>query len=353
MADPPARSSAPTIYDVARAAGVAPSTVSRALARPGRVNADTAARIRKVAEDLGYRANPIASALVTQRTRIVAVMVSDIANPFYSELIRGAESAATEAGYVIVLADAQESGAFEREALERILPAAEGIVIGSSRMPDSALRMIAKQRPMVVLNRQMPDIPSVVTDNARGASMALEHLAEQGHREVTYVAGPDASWTEGARWRSLRDNAVRLGMASHRIGPYAPTFEGGVEAGRAFLECPTSAVVAYNDLLAIGVMAALRGARVDVPRAVSVIGFDDIFPARLVTPPLTTVAAPIRHMGATGVRNLLAVLNGAQHRNPEAFVLPVRLIVRASTAQRSRKRVSPALGTTRVSGSAS
>ena len=353
MVDGQRRNSAPTIYDVARAAGVAPSTVSRALARPGRVKADTAARIRKVAEELGYRVNPIASALVTQRTKIVAVMVSDIANPFYSELIRGAESAATEAGYVIVLADARESGTFERQALERIIPAAEGIVIGSSRMPDSALRMIAKQRPMVVLNREMPDIPSVVSDNPRGACLALEHLAELGHRDVTYVAGPDASWTEGVRWRSLCDHAGRLGMTSHRLGPYPPTFEGGLAAGREFLSCPTSAIVAYNDLMAIGVIAALRAAEVTVPDDVSVVGFDDIMPARLATPALTTVAAPIRHMGATGVRNLLAVLNGARHRNPEAFVLPVRLIVRASTAQRSRKRISPALGTTKVSGSAS
>ena len=353
MADTPARTSAPTIYDVARVAGVAPSTVSRALARPGRVNADTAARIRKVAEELGYRVNPIASALVTQRTRIVAVMVSDIANPFYSELIRGAEAAASEAGYVIVLADARESGMFEREALERVIPAAEGILIGSSRMPDSALRMIAKQRPMVVLNREMPDIPSVITDNQRGMTMALQHLADLGHQQVTYVAGPESSWTDGARWRALHDRACEIGISCQRLGPYTPTFEGGMAAGQLFLQQPTSAVIAYNDLLAIGVVHSLRRAGLQSPRDVSVIGFDDILPARLVTPALTTVAAPLRHMGETGVRNLLAVLGGAQHRNPRAFVLPVRLLVRGSTGQRSRKRISPALGTTKVSGSAS
>ncbi len=134
-----------TIYDVARAAGVAPSTVSRAFARPGRVNADTAARIRQVAAELGYRANPLAQALSTSRTKMIALMISDVTNPFYSELIRGAQLAASEAGYTVLLADARESDVVERLSLERLLPAVEGIVIGSSRMSDSGLRVIAKQ----------------------------------------------------------------------------------------------------------------------------------------------------------------------------------------------------------------
>ena len=353
MTDECPRGDGPTIYDVARAAGVAASTVSRALARPGRVSAATAAKVRAVAQELGYRTEAIAGAQVPDRTRILGLLVSDLANPFYVEIIRGAERAADSFGYTILVADARESGTLEREALERAIPVAEGIVIGSSRMPDSALRMIAKQRPMVVLNREMPDIPSVITDNQRGMTMALQHLADLGHQKVTYVAGPESSWTDGARWRALHDRACEIGMSCQRLGPYTPTFEGGMAAGQLFLQQPTSAVIAYNDLLAIGVVHSLRRAGLQSPRDVSVIGFDDILPARLVTPALTTVAAPLRHMGETGVRNLLAVLGGAQHRNPRAFVLPVRLLVRGSTGQRSRKRISPALGTTSVSGSAS
>lgn len=165
MAEEGRGAAAPTIYDVARVAGVAPSTVSRALARPGRVSASTAALIRQVAQELGYRIHPIAGALAPLRTRIIALLVSDVTNPFYGEIIRGAESAASEAGYVVLLGDSRESGVFEREALERVVPAAEGIIVGSSRMPDSALRMIAKQRPTVLLNREMSDMCSVVRDN--------------------------------------------------------------------------------------------------------------------------------------------------------------------------------------------
>jgi LacI family transcriptional regulator len=347
------RTPAPTIYDVAKVAGVAPSTVSRAFARPGRVNADTAARIRAVAEQLGYRANPIARALSTSKTRMIGLMVSDVANPFYAELIRGAQMAASEEDYVVVLADAQESGALEREALERLLPVVEGIVIGSSRMSELALRSIAKQVPLIVLNHALGDIPSVVTDNRAGARAAVAHLRDLGHTSITYVAGPEASWTDGARWRALHDTARELGLQTRRVGPVVPTFEGGLGIGDEVLADGATAVVGYNDLVAIGIMAAARRARMRLPQDLSVIGFDDILTARLTTPPLTTVAAPIRFMGATAVRNLLAVLHGAKPRAGQAYVLPVKLVVRGSTAQRNRNRTSPALGTTSVSGSAS
>ncbi len=342
-----------TIYDVAAAAGVAPSTVSRTFARPGRVNAETAARIRQVAEQLGYRANPIGQALSASQTRLVGLMVSDVANPFYSQLIRGAQLAATEAGYEILLADCRESGVRERLALERLVPVVEGFVIGSSRMPDSALRTIAKQRPMVVLNRELRDVPSVITDNVGGMRAAVDLLRELGHESVVYVAGPEASWADGVRFRTLRDHGTASGIHSQRVGPFQPTFEGGLAAGRVMLENPPTAVIAYNDLMAIGVMHCFIRAGVKVPEQVSIIGFDNILTSQLVLPTLTTVAAPTRQMGITAVNNVVAIIKGARHGGGEALVVPTQLKVRGSTAQRRRKRVSPALGTTRVSGSAS
>src|SRR4051794_13412300 len=207
--DSPAPSDrAVTIYDVARAAGVAASTVSRAFSRPGRVNAATAERIRRVADELGYRANPLARALSPARSHMIAVVVSDLANPFYSEIIRGAQAAAAAAGYTILLADAQESDRVERAALERTLPVVDGIVLGGSRMSDSAIRMIAKQKPVVVLNRAVVDVPSVVPDNTGGIRRVVEHLSRLGHDALTYVAGPAASWADGMRWRSLQDSAA-------------------------------------------------------------------------------------------------------------------------------------------------
>lgn len=343
----------PTIYDVARAAGVAPSTVSRAFSRPGRVNAETAERIRVVAEELGYRANPLARALSTHRTQMVALVVSDITNPFYFEIIRGAEHAASAAGYTMVLSDTQESDRLERLALERAMPTVEGFVLASSRLSDTAIRMIAKQKPMVVLNRPVGGVPSVVPDIARGTRRAMEHLGELGHDTIAYVAGPEASWADSMRWRSALEASHELELRVRRLGPHLPTVAAGVEAARELAKAPTTAVLAYNDQLAMGLIRGLTSMGARVPRDVSVVGFDNILAADLVTPGLTTVGAPLRSMGGTAVQNLLAYIGGASHGSNTPVVLPTRLVVRESTAQRSRKRTSPAWGTTKVSGSAS
>lgn len=325
-----------TIYDVARLAGVAPSTVSRAFARPGRVNAETADRIRTAAAELGYRVNPLARALSTSKTHMLALMISDVTNPFYADLIRGAQIAASEVDYTVVLADARESHVLEREGLERVLPVVEGIVIGSSRMSDSTLQMVAKQKPMIVLNRHLVGIPSVVTDNPRGMRRAVEHLGQLGHESVTYVAGPEASWADGMRWRAMREAGLELHLHTRRAGPVAPTVEGGRTAALSMLDHLPTAVVAYNDLVAIGLMQAFAGAGVRVPQDVSVIGFDNIMAAELVSPGLTTVASPGRTMGTTAVKNVLAMIRGALPRSDEAFVLPTRLVVRGSTGRPRR-----------------
>ena len=314
---------------------MAPSTVSRTFARPGRVNAETAARVRKVAEELGYRANPISQGHAVTASKMLAVVVSDIANPFYSTLVRGTQVAAAEAGYEIVLVDARESGNRERSALTRLLPMVEGVVIGGSRMPDAALRTIAKQKPTVVLNRELRDIPSVIPDNAGGMRAAIDLLRGFGHDQVVYVAGPEASWQDGMRSRAIRDFAAAAGMQATRIGPFLPTVEGGLLAARQLLNKLPSAVIVFNDLMAIGVMRGLLDSGVRIPADISVLGCDDILTAQLVTPSLTTVAMPIRQIGITGVNNLAAIINGAKPSGGEALVLPVKLKVRRSTGPRA------------------
>ena len=140
---------------------------------------------------------------------------------------------------------------------------------------------------------------------------AVEHLAELGHQRITYVAGPEASWADGMRWRSLREAATELRLQARRIGPYPPTVAGGgARAATELTRHPSSAVIAYNDLPAIGLIRTLIDLGVQVPADVSVIGFDNIFAAELVTPPLTTVVAPLRAMGVTAVQNLLAIVRG-------------------------------------------
>jgi LacI family transcriptional regulator len=351
----------PTIYDVAREAGVAASTVSRAYARPGRVNAETARAIFAAAERIGYRTGPITGTLGRQ-TGAVALMVSDITNPFYGEIIKGAEEAVRKAGYALLLSDTSETGPVEREVVERTLDLVEGIVLASSRMSDSAIRMIAKQKPLVLLNRQISETSCIVGDNSRGIRCAVEHLGMLGHDTITYLAGPEASWAEGMRWRALREAAHELELRVRRIDPRGdPTMRTGHAAARRIADDGATAVLAYNDSLAIGVIKGLKQLGVHVPGDVSVVGFDNVLLADVVDPALTTVAAPMRKAGSLGVGNVLALAAGAKSRG-ETLVLPVNLVVRESTGpprarprldQRSRNSISPARGTTSVSGSAS
>ena len=341
----------PTIYDVARECGVAPSTVSRAFSRPGRVNAETAERIRAAAERLGYRRNPLVRAVPGSKTSMIALVVSDVTNPVYFPLIRGAEAAAAEAGYTMMLADAQESRRAERAAIERVLSTVEGLLLAGSRMSDSAIRTLAQQVPMVVANRAVAGVSSVVTDNARGIRRALEHLGGLGHTTVTYVAGPEASWADGTRWRAAMEAGLELTLHVRRLGPYPPTVRGGLTAAGELRAAPPTAVLCYNDLIAIGVLRGLAQAGVRVPADISVVGFDNIFGSDFCTPALTTVASPLLAMGTTAVQQLIAQARGAAARTGDPATLPARLMVRDSTGQCSRNSTSPACGTTSVPGS--
>lgn len=323
-----------TIYDVAREAGVAASTVSRALARPGRVNAATAQRVRDAAERLGYRLDAGLRAPAPLRgTRLLGVVVADITNPLFAQVVRGAEQAAAELGYTLLISDAQESEERERAALDRLLGSVEGILLTSPRMSETGIRAVAKQRPTVVLNRIVRGLPSVLTDSARGTRRAAEHLGSLGHERITYLAGPVASWADGARWRSLREAALELELRARRVGPVSPTVAGGEQAARLWAQRPTSAVLAYNDLVAVGFVRGVRAMGLRVPGNVSVVGFDNTDLAALVHPALTTVASPRQALGATAVRNLIAVINGAVPM-AEPLLLPVRLVVRDTTARR-------------------
>jgi LacI family transcriptional regulator len=326
----------PTIYDVAHEAGVAASTVSRAYSRPGRVHSDTARRVFVAAEKLGYRSARLDTRGTGgprgRRTHAIGLVIADVTNPFYGDIIRGAYEAAREAGYQLALSHTNESPEVERQTIESELTHVDGLVIASSRMTDAALRTVARQTAVVLLNRAIPEASCVLNDHERGIRRAAEHLGSFGHDQILYVAGPAASWSDGVRWRALREAAAELGLAVRRVGPNEPTILAGLSAARRVAEIDATAVLAYNDALAVGVMKGLRKLGVGVPGDVSVIGFDDIILGELVEPALTTVAAPLFRMGFMGVQNCIAVALGAHPSGPP-LVLPVRLVRRQSTDQ--------------------
>lgn len=336
VAGRPART---TIYDVARVAGVSPSTVSRALARPGRVSAATAQRVREAAAQIGYRRSTVAPALRDMPSKLLAMVIADIGNPVFIEMVRGAELEAERAGYTMMLFDTRESEQRERASTEMFLSAVDGLILTSPRLSDSSIVTLAKQRPVIVLNRMVRGVPSLLTDGARGVRRVAEHLGRLGHREITYLAGPDASWANGVRWRGLQEAGMELELKVRRIATGEPTIPGGQQASYAWLEHPTSAVVAYNDVLALGFIRGLRAHGLEVPDDVSVVGFDNSRMGAFNTPSLTSVASPLASQGSIAVRNLVAIADGAKF-STEPIYLPVKLIERESTAQRQRGRLS-------------
>jgi len=319
-----------TIYDVARAAGVSPSTVSRTFSRPGRVSATTAERIRQVARELGYQAKSGASQSPAA-TRVIGLLVTDVTNPAGFRIVRGAQAAAAEAGYVVTILDTRESEALEREVVERCLPLLDALVMVGPRLPDAELRALAGALPVVVLNRRVPGMSCLVPDLVAGVRASVRHLRDLGHRTITYLAGPDASWDDGVRWRALRDVASQLGLTAQRFGPLPPTLQGGRGAAAELIARGDKAVVCSNDMMAIGLMVGLHERRVSVPGQVSIIGHDSIFAGSIVAPTLTTVGAPLTQMGQMATQNLIARLTGGAVDDTTGPLLPVQLMVRGST----------------------
>lgn len=325
------RRGASTIYDVAALAGVNPSTVSRALTKPGRISEKTEMRIRAAAERLDFQFNPMARALPTGRSHTIGVVVADITNPVIFGIIRGAEQAASEAAYTLVVAESQESEAAEIETIRRLLPSVDGLILATTRLPDAAICDIAARRPVVVLNRFVEGVASLLPDVRKGVTELFDHLVARGHESIAYVAGPTTSWISQQRWKELAARALHAGVSAMEIGPNRPTIEGGVSAfDRVSVARPT-AVVAFNDLLAIGLMQAAASKGIRVPESIAVAGFDDIFGSELIVPALTTVRSQLPTAGARAVRHLLAELGveGAQSEIDQ--LLDTTLVVRGST----------------------
>ncbi|BDZ50394.1 LacI family transcriptional regulator [Frondihabitans sucicola] len=333
MTDTAPRRKAATITDVAALSGVAPSTVSRALTTPDRVNAVTRARIEAAADEIGYVSSRGTSQAATSRTRTVAVLVSDITNPFYFGIIRGTQQQLKAAGYRQLLVDTEESGELEAATLESLGSNAVGAVVTASRLPDADLAAYSRGMPLVAINRRPEGVPNVLIDTPGGVEQALEHLFSLGHRDIVYVSGPVTSWSNERRWKALERAGERLGAVPHRVGPFTPTTGAGVVAADVAVTSGATACIVFNDLIAIGMLARLRERGVDVPGDISIVGCDDIFGADFCNPPLTTLHAPIERAGRVAVSMLLARLaqTAPDQVQRNSVLLPTTLTVRSTT----------------------
>ncbi|WP_229074679.1 LacI family DNA-binding transcriptional regulator [Actinoplanes sp. DH11] len=319
---------AATIKDVARLAGVSQSSVCRALARPDQVRPDTRERVERAARDLGYYPNRAARGLITGRTANIGVVLPDLANPFFPSVVKAIQTQARRFDYAVFLSDTDEDPAIEVPLIRALAKQVDGFLLCSPRSGEEELRAFAGQIPIVVLNRRITPFPSVTADSADGMRQAIGHLHALGHRRVAYVAGPRASWSNRDRLRGLRSATGAYDMELIEAGNVAPTVDGGAAVADTVAASPATAVIAYNDLVALGLLNRFRARGIAVPGRISVVGFDDILLAGLVSPALTTVAIAKEQIGRTGVELLLDLL---ADRDPVNRRTPTQLIVRDST----------------------
>jgi LacI family transcriptional regulator len=324
---------AATIRDVARAAGVSPSTVSRALSMPDVVSPVTRDRVHRAAERLGYAPNRAARGLITGRTGNLGLVVPDLANPFFPEVVKSVQARAREADCAVLLADTDEDAAAEVSLARSLVKQVDGLVLCSPRMDEEDLRGVTGDVPVVLLNRRCGDLPAVSFDNVDGMRQAVAHLQALGHRSVAWVGGPEASWSHGERLTGLRTATERAGLRLVEVGAFPPYFEGGVAAADQVVASGVTSVVAFNDVMALGLLSRLQTRGVAVPDDLSVVGVDDIPLSGMVSPSLTTVGLAKERAGRQAVDLLLALLRDPERARDARTrrELAPQLLVRGST----------------------
>lgn len=333
LEDTPSSRAKPTISQVAEAAGVSRASVSRAFTNPQMLGEATVARILGVAETIGYVPNRTARALSTGRTGNIALVVPDIANPFFPPLIQAAQALAARSDYCVFLGSSGEDATQEDKLLSRLSDQIEGLILVSSRLDDDRIRAHARDLPLVLVNRDVKGIPRVLIDSGMGVAQAVDHLAGLGHQRLVYLGGPGQSWSNRQRRAALRKRARAVGIEVETINARVPTHEAGRLSAVEIRDSGATAVIAFDDLLAQGVMAGLSELGLSVPGDLSVVGCDDVLGAATY-PALTTVSNRSVEAGEQALSLLFDRLRGGVQGDVR-FALDTHLVLRATTAPRS------------------
>jgi len=330
-----------TSHDVAREVGVSQSTVSRALRRDPRVDPGTAARVLNAAERLGYAPNASARSLVTSRTGTVAVVLADITNPFYPQLVEALHEQLARGGYRMILFNERTDSRGDG-GIERLLHSggADGAVFLSVTVDSGVAELLASTRvPTVLLNRdaEAPLVDHVLADHRDGAAQVAELLIRLGHTRVAFIGGPANTSTSRDREAGFRAALERHGLslppAMTRVGEF--THQSGFQWATELLDSeePPTAIFCANDVIGFGALDATRRLRIDVPGQVSVIGFDDIPMAGWEAFSLTTVRQPLTEMARDAARLLIARIEDRDAGAPRRTVFPTHLVQRATTGR--------------------
>jgi DNA-binding LacI/PurR family transcriptional regulator len=335
-----------SIKDIAKAARVSHSTVSRALSDSPLVSAATKLRIQQLAREMGYSPDAQARSLVIGRTQTVGVVVTTITDPFIAEIVQAVEQTAYSRDYTVILATSNAEPEREIAAVETLRSKrVDGVIVTSSRVGSLYQEHLDRLGvPVVLVNSQSeqtgPYTFSIGVDNQHGGRLATEHLIQLGHRRVAYVRGPASNSDDLARLAGYREALCLAGLAPDPslVLPGTGRVSGGEGAlsRLADLDEPVTAMFCYNDMTAIGLLRAARGHGLSVPGDLAVVGFDDIPFASYVQPPLTTIAQPKPEMGKRAMEMVLALMSdgNGEGRPVSNVLLPGELIVRQSSVGR-------------------
>jgi LacI family transcriptional regulator, galactose operon repressor len=328
-----------TMADVAREVGVSMMTVSRVVNHKGDVSETTRRRVLEAIERLGYRPSGIARGLATRRTGTLGLVVPDVANPFFAEVARGVEHVAYAEGYNVFLCNTDEDPEREVAVLNSLEEKrVDGIVLCSSRLENEDLRLVVDSHPAVVLvNRRLSgageQVRAVLVDDVLGGRLAAGHLVSRGHRAIGLLAGPEGSRSGRCRLQGYQAilEAAGVQLDADWVMGCAPVAEAGRKAAHVLLRTrpELTALLCYNDLVAVGVLRAATELGRSVPDDLAMVGFDDIPLAALVTPPLTTCRIPRYELGVRAVKLLLAQIR-EDSTGPEEIILQPELVVRES-----------------------
>ena len=349
--NPPVRTVV-TIRDVARLAGVHPGTVSRALNEQtrGLVNRNTAERVLRAVEELGYRPNPIARGLKTSRSYTIGVLIPDLTNPLFPPIMRGIEDRLFDAGYTALVVNTDNDPARERRQMDAMRTRqVDGFIAATARLDVELLEEAAAGgAPMVLVNRSLENgsLPAVTVDDRHGIGLAVDHMVDLGHARVGHVAGPQNVSTGHRRHLGFQEEMRARSLAApRRQTRFARAFteaEGARACDLLLKGNPDlTAVVAANDRLAIGCYDAFQARGLSCPGDISVTGFNDMPFVDRLAPPLTSVRVPQREIGIRAADLLLRQMSGEAVAGTEVLLEPA-LVVRGSTAAPTGPRPAPA-----------
>ncbi|KQP47660.1 LacI family DNA-binding transcriptional regulator [Pseudorhodoferax sp. Leaf274] len=333
---PPARKRSATIRDVARAAEVSTATVSKFVNGSQRFSADVEARVTRAVQELGWSLNPMARGITTGQSGNIGIVILDIRNPHFTSMVKGAARGAAAAGLNLIVADAAESKAPELAVLRALARRVDGLIV-SARLPQPVLQALFDTGTPVVFYGGPPPDPayhSVCCDNYLAGRMLGRHLRDRGLRKISYIGFPTARWS-AERWRGVQDAFEGEQARFQHYEATAPVAEEGERLASVVLlsgDMP-DAIVTFNDLLALGLLAEARALGVHVPEQVAVAGFDNITYGRLGSPSLTSVDMMSEAVGEMAMQRLAEVIAGAQTRHED--VLTCRLMVRESTTRQT------------------